>query len=85
MGFAIYDFLTGDMTCPPGSYIAHLPGALAGLKVGLVMLKNFSQKSKEGDLFWWISLGVFTACMAFAIIFNLLHPFPYIGIGQSLA
>ena len=85
MGFAMYDFSTGETSGLPVSYIAHMSGALAGLMLGLVMLKNFTQKSKEGDLFWWISLGVFTACMAFAIIFNLLHPFPYIGIGQSLA
>ena len=85
MGFAMYDFFTGETTGLPVSYIAHMSGALAGIMLGLVTLKNFSQKSKEGDLFWWISLGVFTACMAFAIIFNLLHPFPYIGIGQSLA
>ena len=85
LGFALYDFITEEKTGLPVSYIAHLTGALAGLMLGLVTLKNFSQKSKEGDLFWWISLGVFTACMAFAIIFNLLHPFPYIGIGQSLA
>ncbi|CAL4157326.1 unnamed protein product, partial [Meganyctiphanes norvegica] len=83
MGFALYDYFTGGVMGLPVSYIAHLTGALAGLTLGVVLLKNLSQKSQD-VLFWWIALGTFTACMVFAIIFNLLHPFPYVGIGQVL-
>lgn len=83
MGFAMYDYFTVEMVGLPASYIAHLTGALAGFTLGVVILKNFTQKSHKDDLVWWIALGTFTACMVFAIIFNLLHPFPYIGIGQT--
>ncbi|CAL4070726.1 unnamed protein product [Meganyctiphanes norvegica] len=82
MGFAVYDYFNGMMFGLPVSYIAHLTGALAGLTLGLVILKNFNQKIQH-HLLWWISLGTFTACIVFTIIFNILHPFPYLGIGQA--
>merc|ERR1719342_1317528 len=71
MGFAVYEFLTGTMVGLPVSYIAHLTGALVGLTLGIVILKNFSQKPQE-QLVWWIALGTFAACMVFAIIYNIL-------------
>lgn len=54
------------------SYIAHLTGALAGLTIGLLVLKNFEQKLHE-QLIWWIALGIYTACTIFAIVYNLLN------------
>ena len=84
MGFAMYDYFSGELVGLPASYIAHLTGALAGLAMGVVILKSFNQKAQEDDLFWWIALGTFTACLIFAIVFNLLHPFPYVGIVLSI-
>lgn len=54
------------------SYIAHLAGALAGLTIGLLVLKNFEQKLHE-QLIWWVALGIYAACMIFAIVYNLLN------------
>lgn len=58
---------------PPVSYVAHLTGALAGLTIGLLVLKNFEQKLHE-QLLWWIALGVYAACTIFAILFNVMNP-----------
>lgn len=54
------------------SYVAHLTGALAGLTIGLIVLKNFEQKLHE-QLLWWIALGIYTAYIIFAIVFNVLN------------
>ncbi|CAL4244543.1 unnamed protein product [Meganyctiphanes norvegica] len=83
MGFAVYDYYTGSRSGLPVSYIAHMTGALAGLSLGLVVLKRFQEKPNKDHLLWWVSLGTFTACAVFAVTFNLLHPFPYQGIGEA--
>lgn len=57
----------------PVSYVAHLTGALAGLTIGLLVLKNFEQKLHE-QLLWWIALGVYAACTIFAVLFNVMNP-----------
>nr|CAH7765368.1 unnamed protein product [Callosobruchus chinensis] len=57
----------------PVSYVAHLTGALAGLTIGLIVLKNFEQKLHE-QLLWWVALGVYAACTIFAILFNVMNP-----------
>lgn len=56
----------------PVSYVAHLTGALAGLTIGFLVLKNFEQKLHE-QLLWWLSLGFYAACTLFAILFNVLN------------
>lgn len=54
------------------AFTAHLTGALAGLTIGLVVLKNFEQKLHE-QLLWWIALGIYLACVIFAVIFNVMN------------
>ncbi|XP_053952521.1 protein rhomboid isoform X1 [Anastrepha ludens] len=72
-GFAIYSRYAGDYSFSPSvSYVAHLTGALAGLTIGLIVLKNFEQKLHE-QLLWWIALGIYTAYIIFAIVFNVLN------------
>lgn len=56
------------------SYVAHLAGALAGLTIGIVVLKNFEQRLRE-QCMWWAALALYGTCTLFAIIFNLLRPF----------
>lgn len=51
VGFAIYDRYAAEQMGPPVSYVAHLTGALAGLTIGLLVLKNFEQKLHE-QLMW---------------------------------
>lgn len=73
MGFAIYSrYAVESTTAPSVSYVAHLTGALAGLTIGLLVLKNFEQKLHE-QLLWWIALGVYAACTIFAVVFNLVN------------
>ncbi|KAK7790809.1 hypothetical protein R5R35_012064 [Gryllus longicercus] len=75
VGFAVYDRYAADATqlSPPVSYVAHLTGALAGLTIGLLVLKNFEQKLHE-QLMWWVALGVYAACTLFAVLFNVFNP-----------
>ena len=83
VGYAIYDRYAHVSMGLPVSYVAHLTGALAGLTLGLVVLKNFEQRLHE-QLLWWVALGVFAACTLFAILFNVFHPYPYQGVAQGL-
>ncbi|XP_050337460.1 protein rhomboid isoform X3 [Bactrocera neohumeralis] len=72
-GFAIYARYAEEYPHSPSvSYVAHLTGALAGLTIGLIVLKNFEQKLHE-QLLWWIALGIYTAYIIFAIVFNVLN------------
>lgn len=70
VGFAVYARFVDDY--PSVSFIAHLAGALAGLTIGVLVLKNFEQKLHE-QLLWWVVLGIYAACFIFAIIFNILN------------
>ena len=76
LGYAFYtQYLAIDVAsneAPPVSYIAHLTGALAGLTIGLLVLKNFEHRSYE-NLIWWLALGVYCAFTVFAIVFNLIN------------
>lgn len=73
VGFAIYSRYATDITSTPSvSYVAHLTGALAGLTIGLLVLKNFEQKLGD-QLLWWVALGVYAACTIFATVFNLFN------------
>lgn len=73
VGYAVYSRYAGEVFGPPVSYVAHLTGALAGLTIGLLVLKNFEQKLHE-QLLWWVALGVYAACTIFAILFNIMNP-----------
>ncbi|CAL4157727.1 unnamed protein product, partial [Meganyctiphanes norvegica] len=81
MGFALYDYFTGVMVGLPVSYIAHLTGALSGVTLGLAILKSFKKDSLE-QILRWLGLGIYLACIVFAVIYNILHPYPYVGFGQ---
>ncbi|KAK7113067.1 rhomboid-related protein 3-like [Littorina saxatilis] len=72
VGFAIWDRYTYKELAPPVGYTAHLMGALAGLTIGLVVLKNFEQKLHE-QYVWWIALAVYLGCVVFAIFWNIFY------------
>ncbi|KAH9497203.1 Rhomboid- protein 3 [Dermatophagoides farinae] len=73
VSIAIYHrYATPDLQQGSISYVAHLAGALAGLTIGLLVLKNFEQKLHE-QLLWWMALGVYTACIVLALLFNILN------------
>ena len=73
VGFAVWDRYSKKISVgPPVSYTAHLMGALAGLTIGLVVLKNFEQKLHE-QYMWWIALALYVAYIVFAIFWNLFY------------
>ncbi|KAL7732761.1 hypothetical protein ACLKA6_005904 [Drosophila palustris] len=78
LGYALYtQYFDGGATPsfakgPQVSYIAHLTGALAGLTIGFLVLKNFGHREYE-QLIWWLALGVYCAFTVFAIAFNLIN------------
>lgn len=74
VGFAIYSRYESEPSSniPSVSFVAHVTGAVAGLTIGLIVLKNFEQKLHE-QLLWWIALGIYCACIIFAIIFNIVN------------
>ncbi|XP_016972717.1 protein rhomboid [Drosophila rhopaloa] len=75
LGYALYtQYFDGGAFAkgPQVSYIAHLTGALAGLTIGFLVLKNFGHREYE-QLIWWLALGVYCAFTVFAIVFNLIN------------
>ncbi|XP_063982276.1 rhomboid-related protein 2-like isoform X2 [Diachasmimorpha longicaudata] len=51
-------------------YVAHLAGAIAGLLVGINVLRNLEVQTWEKAL-WWASIFTYTALMAAAILWNI--------------
>ena len=83
VGFAIYArYAVESALSPSVSYVAHLTGALAGLTIGLLVLKNFEQKLHEQFL-WWIALGIYTACIIFSVVFNIMNTVTVQQLGQD--
>lgn len=72
VGFAIWDRYTNNNIGPPVGYVSHLMGALAGLTIGLLVLKNFEQKL-HSQVMWWVALGVYSICTLFAILWNIFY------------
>jgi rhomboid-related protein 1/2/3 len=54
-------------------YAAHLAGAIAGLLVGINILRNLDVKPWERKV-WWASIILYTALMLAAIIWNAAFP-----------
>lgn len=54
------------------SYIAHMTGALAGLSIGLCVLRQLDG-SLRPRLLRWLALGVWTTFSGFALSFNLIN------------
>ncbi|XP_076458117.1 rhomboid-related protein 2-like [Babylonia areolata] len=73
VGFAIWDRYTLKRLQEPSvGYTTHLMGALAGLTIGLVVLRNFQQKLHE-QYVWWIALAVYLGCTVFAVFWNVFY------------
>ncbi|PSN39431.1 Rhomboid-related protein 3 [Blattella germanica] len=71
VGTAIYNRYFSEETQPIG-YSAHFAGALAGLLLGINILRNLQVKSWEKKL-WWASICIYVALMVGAIIWNACY------------
>ena len=75
-GYAIYDRFSSGETYhgyhSSVSFLSHIAGSLAGLTIGLIVLKNFEQKLRH-QLIWWISLGIYISLMASALLYTAFH------------
>uniref|UniRef100_A0A1B6LK46 EF-hand domain-containing protein n=2 Tax=Graphocephala atropunctata TaxID=36148 RepID=A0A1B6LK46_9HEMI len=72
IGSAVHARYIADIDQKIG-YVAHIAGAVAGLLVGLYVLRNLEVQSWERTL-WRISILVFTALVAVGIIWNIAYP-----------
>lgn len=53
--------------------MAHFAGAIAGLLVGIYILRNLQRESWE-KIIWWVSLALFIILMAICIVWNVAFP-----------
>lgn len=70
VGTAIYYRYVENVDTKVG-YAAHLAGAIAGLLVGVNVLRNLQVERWE-KVAWWICFTVYVALMAAAIAINFL-------------
>jgi rhomboid-related protein 1/2/3 len=71
LGFSIYRHMTDPYDRV--GYMAHLCGAIAGLLVGIGVLRNLNVRPWEKKL-WWIAVTIYTSLMVAGICFHILHP-----------
>ncbi|XP_039485479.1 protein rhomboid [Drosophila santomea] len=75
LGYALYSrelAMHQLQTRPSVSYIAHMTGALAGISVGLLLLRQLDGGLRPRPL-RWLALGVWCLFSAFGIAFNLVN------------
>ncbi|EFA05728.1 rhomboid-related protein 2 isoform X2 [Tribolium castaneum] len=71
VGTSIYNRYWANLDEPIG-YMAHFSGALAGLLVGICVLKNL-QITKKENIIWWVSIAVYLALMVGAVVWNIFY------------
>lgn len=54
-------------------YAAHLAGAVAGLLVGIYVLRNLQVRRWEKKI-WWVAIVIYILLMAAGIIINVAIP-----------
>jgi len=72
-GYSIYRRFHTTISGANVSFVAHVAGALAGLTMGLIVLRNF-KKSLRDKIVFWIAVGVYIAFMVFGIFWNAFWP-----------
>lgn len=74
LGTAVYNrYVSENSKDSSIGYTAHLCGAIAGLLVGINVLRNLEVKSWEKKL-WWISLILYVSLMTMLIVWNVAFP-----------
>lgn len=72
VGQAVYNRYIMDTKDQVG-YVAHLAGAIAGLLVGINILRNLEVKTWEKAV-WWASMVTYVVLMTAAILWNIFRP-----------
>ncbi|KAL1501692.1 hypothetical protein ABEB36_006974 [Hypothenemus hampei] len=75
LGSSIYDRYFLNIHNQVG-YAAHFGGAVAGLLVGIYLLRNLNVKKCEKYL-WWAALVIYVVLMTVAILMNIFLPGRY--------
>lgn len=73
VGVAFYSRYFSDNENDRTSYAAHFAGALAGLMIGLVCLRNLRVHKWE-KILGWILFSIFVLLVCCAILWNILNP-----------
>ncbi|XP_045109584.1 rhomboid-related protein 1-like isoform X2 [Portunus trituberculatus] len=73
LGYAIWDTYSSDVTAT--GHMAHFGGAVAGVLVGVLVLRNLEVERWE-KYCRWISLGLFGALMVCGVLLQILLPMP---------
>lgn len=73
VGVALYNRYSGVVPTSTVSYVAHIGGFVAGLLMGIVILRNFKLKIWE-RVVWWIALIGFLLLVALCILWNIFYP-----------
>lgn len=71
LGMSIYRHIT--VANDKVGYVAHLCGAIAGLLVGIGVLRNLNVRPYEKKL-WWAAVTIYTALMVTGICFHIFYP-----------
>ncbi|XP_068249397.1 rhomboid-related protein 2-like [Palaemon carinicauda] len=74
LSFAIYDTYFSPNPSNTG-HMAHLGGAVAGILVGIYILRNLEQKRWE-KYCWWVALVVFLILVGTGVVLNIALPVP---------
>ncbi|XP_018574785.1 rhomboid-related protein 2 [Anoplophora glabripennis] len=77
LGQSIYDRYFLKVQSPVG-IAAHLGGAIAGLLVGIYILRNL-QQTKTEKYIWWVALVLYILLMGAAIVINIAWPGYFAG------
>ncbi|CAJ0598711.1 unnamed protein product [Cylicocyclus nassatus] len=56
------------------SYVSHIGGFVAGVLLGIVLLRNFRRHRWEGNV-WWTALAVYTFFVAVCIVLIIAPDF----------
>lgn len=73
LGYAVWDTLTNPNTTT--GHMAHLAGAMTGLLIGVVMLRNLRKENWERYC-WWTSLLLFIVLVTCGVLLNIFLPIP---------
>lgn len=78
----VYDMYVVGHTNPV-SYPAHISGAITGLLVGVIALKNLRWEPHEKYI-WVASTVTFATLMLTAIVWNLAWPSHFVGVSVDI-